>query len=131
MARALLILANDIVRKRAIKWIENVPDGTRVIFQEPKRTTEQSDRMWAMLTEVSTQTTLGGVKYTPDDWKCIFMAQLGHETRFLPRLEGGGFVPVGFRSSELSKSEMSDLMELIAAYGAQHGVAFNDERKAA
>lgn len=126
MSRALLILANDAVRERAIAWVRKAPVGTRLIFQEAKRTTEQSDRMWAMLTEVSRQATLGGARYSPDDWKCIFMAQLGHETRFLPRLEGAGFVPVGFRSSNLSKSEMSDLMELIAAWGTKNGVVFND-----
>ena len=127
MSRALLILANQAVRERAIEWIKKAADGTRVIFQEAKRTTEQNDRMWAMLTDVSEQATLGGAEYSPEDWKPIFMNELGHETRFLPRLEGTGFIPVGFRSSQLSKAEMSDLMELIAAWGAKHGVEFHSE----
>lgn len=130
MDRRLFILANDVVRQRVIDAVRKAPEGYRVTIQEPKRTTEQSDRMWAMLTEVSEQATLGGAEYAPEDWKCIFMAQLGHESKFLPRLEGAGYTPVGFRSSQLSKREMSDLMELIAAWGAQHGVEF-DERKAA
>lgn len=136
MARALLILANQAVRDRAVAWIRTAPDFTRIVFQEAKRSTEQSDRMWAMLTDVSRQATLGGAKYIPEDWKCIFMAQLGHESRFLPRLEGAGFTPVGFRSSKLSKREMSDLMDLIEAWGNQHGVVFatpapQDERQTA
>ena len=52
MSRALLILSNPTVRARAINWIKNVPDGTRVEFKEPKRTLPQNDRMWAMLTEI-------------------------------------------------------------------------------
>lgn len=126
MSRALLILANQTVRDRAIAWIKKLPDGTRVTFQEAKRTNEQNDRMWAMLTDVATQATLGGEKYRPEDWKCIFMHALDHEQIWLPALEGTAKLSVGFSSSRLSKREMSDLMELIAAWGTQHGVRFND-----
>ena len=42
------------------------------------------------------------------------------------KLDGNGFVNLGRSSSDLSKGEMSDLMELIAAFGAKHGVVFKD-----
>jgi hypothetical protein len=82
--------------------------------------------MWAMLTEVAAQLPWHGVKLTPDDWKLIFLDALKRELRMVPNLEGTGFVNLGRSSSDLSKDEMTDLMELIAAFGAKHGITFND-----
>ena len=56
---------------------------------------------------------------------------LKREVRMVPNLDGNGFVSLGRSSSDLSKSEMSDLMELIAAFGAQHGVEFRDQESEA
>ena len=129
MSRALLILANQAVRQRAITWIKNVPDGTRVEFKEPKRTLPQNDRMWAMLTEISNKALLGGNKYTADEWKCIFLDALGQEMTFLPKLYGQGFLPIGQRSSELSVREMSQLMELMEAWCAQYHIALTEPKE--
>ena len=126
MSRALLILSNQAIRQRAIHWIKNVPDGTRVEFKEPKRTLPQNDRMWAMLTEISNKALLGGNKYTADEWKCIFLDALGQEMTFLPKLSGQGFLPLGHRSSELSVREMSNLMELMEAWCAQNGITLSE-----
>ena len=129
MSRALLILANQAVRQRAITWIKNVPDGTRVEFKEPKRTLPQNDRMWAMLTEISNKALLGGNKYTADEWKCIFLDALGQEMTFLPKLYGQGFLPIGQRSSELSVREMSNLMELMTAWCVQNGITLSEPKE--
>lgn len=126
MARALLILSNPAVRERAIAWIKNAPDFTRVEFKEPKRTVPQNDRMWAMLTEIATKALLGGKRYSADEWKCIFLDALGQEMKFLPKLEGNGFVPIGHRSSDLSVKEMSDLMELMTAWCANNGISISE-----
>lgn len=126
MARALLILSNPAVRERAIAWIKNAPDFTRVEFKEPKRTVPQNDRMWAMLTEIATKALLGGKRYSTGEWKCIFLDALGQEMKFLPKLEGNGFVPIGHRSSDLSVREMSDLMELMTAWCANNGISLSE-----
>ncbi|MGR1580705.1 recombination protein NinB [Thalassobius sp. S69A] len=34
--------------------------------------------------------------------------------------------PVGFRSSAMTVSQMSDLIEFISAWAAQHGVVFTE-----
>jgi hypothetical protein len=49
----------------------------------------------------------------------------------VPNIDGTGFVNLGRSSSDLSKQEFIDLIELITAFGAQHGVVFSDEAKAA
>lgn len=131
MSRALLILANDMVRARAIDWIRRAPSGIRVEFKEAKRTTEQNDKMWAMLTEIARQKEHGGKKRSADTWKLIFMDALGHEIEFIPSLDGDRFIPCNGRSSDLSKREMSDLIELITAWGVQNGVVFNDPQEKA
>lgn len=99
-----------------------LPTGWRLVFQEPKRTLDQNSRMWAMLTALSVQLPWHGQRLTPDDWKLIFMAALNQELRLVPNIHGNGFVQLGRSSSKLSKAEMSELMELIEAFAAEHGV---------
>ena len=129
MARALLVLANDIFRQRAIDWIRKAPKDTRVEFKDPKRTLDQNSRMWAMLTDVSTQVVWHGVKLSPDDWKLVFLDGLKRELRLVPNIDGNGFVNLGRSSSDLSKEEMADLFELMEAFGATHGVEFHDPKQ--
>jgi hypothetical protein len=131
MSRALLVLSNNDVRARAISWVQKAPAGTRVEFKQQKRTTEQNDRMWAMLTDIARQKQHCGRKYTPDEWKCLFMNACGRETQFVPTLDGSGFFPLGYRSSDLSKQEMSDLIEFMLAWGAENGVVFHDQQEVA
>lgn len=132
MSRALIILtAGTTERERAALWARKLPSGTRIEFKGPKRTLPQNDRMWAMLTDVATQLPWHGMKLSPDDWKLIFLDALKREMRMVPNLDGNGFVNLSRSSSDLSKAEMADLQELIAAFGAQHGVRFHDDERAA
>jgi len=131
MSRALVILNSRHERERAAAWVRNAPSGTRVEFKEAKRSTEQNSRMWAMLTEVSVQARHHGLKLSPDDWKLLFLDALKREVRMVPNLDGNGLVSLGRSSSDLSKAEMTDLIELIFAYGSANGVAFQDEQERA
>lgn len=126
MSRALLVLNDKPARAKAVNWIAIAPPGTRVEFKAPKRTLPQNARFWAMLTDVAQQVPWHGLKLTPDDWKLIFLDGLKQEMRLVPNIGGTGFVNLGRSSSDLSKDEMGELMELIAAFGAQHDVTFYD-----
>jgi hypothetical protein len=127
MSRAQLTLCSLAERERAIRWISQSPTGTRVIFKESKRSTAQNDRMWAMLTDIAMQLPWHGIKLTPDDWKLIFLDALNREMRLVPNIEGNGFVNLGRSSSNLSKAEFTQLIELMMAFGVQHGVTFHDQ----
>tara|TARA_R110000822_G_scaffold38988_2_gene107531 strand:+ start:1490 stop:1918 length:429 start_codon:yes stop_codon:yes gene_type:complete len=127
MSRALITLYAASDRQRAISWIQKLPHGTRVEFKEAKRTLPQNDRMWAMLTDISVQRKHHVVKYTPEQWKVIFMAACGREFLFIPALEGHGFIPWGQSSSDLSKQEMSDLIEFMFAWGATNGIVWSKQ----
>ena len=126
MTRALITLHHDSDRQKAVRWSMMAPQGTRLEFKKPKRTIPQNDRLWAMLTDVATQLSWHGVKLGAADWKLIFLDALKRELRMVPNIDGTGFVNLGRSSSDLSKEEMSDLFALIDAFGAKHGVQFND-----
>ena len=126
MTRYLIPIASDADRAKAAKWATGAPFGTRIEFKAPKRSLPQNDRMWAMLTDVATQLPWHGIKLSPDDWKLLFLDALKRELRMVPNLDGNGFVNLGRSSSDLSKAEMTDLIEIIAAFGANHGVVFHD-----
>lgn len=131
MTRALVILNSKAERDKVADWAKRLPFGTRIEFKEPKRSVPQNDRMWAALTDVATQVPYHGIKLSADDWKLIFLDALKREVRMVPNLDGTGFVSLGRSSSDLSKQEFSDLLELIAAFGAEHGVQFQDDKEAA
>lgn len=130
MSRALITLNGAADRSRATNWISQAKPGTRVEFKETKRSIPQNDRMWAMLTDVARQLPWHGQKLTPDDWKLVFLDALKGEIRSVPNIDGTGFVSLR-RSSDLSRSEMSELIDLIAAFGAEHKVEFGDDKEQA
>ena len=131
MSRATLILTRPQVRDRAVKWCQSAPPGTRVEFKAPKRTLPQNARFWAMLSDVARQLPWHGLKLSAEDWKLIFLDALKREVRMVPNIDGNGFVNLGRSSSDLSKAEMGELMELISAFGARHGVVFHEQEAAA
>jgi hypothetical protein len=125
MSRALITIRGEAERKRAAAWAMQAPTGCRIEFKQTKRTLDQNSKLWVLLTEIARQATLHDRKFTPDQWKIIFMRALGKEVELLPALEGDDFIPI-FRSSDLSKDEMSSLIELIMAWGAENNIQFND-----
>jgi hypothetical protein len=131
MSRAVLILGQVCVNARAISWVTKAPAGTRLEFKAPKRTLPQNARMWAMLTDIAGQVEWHGLKLSADDWKLIMLDGLKTELRLVPNITGTGFVNLGRSSSDLTVAEMTDLIELIHAFGANHGVVFHDQERAA
>ena len=104
------------------RWIDAAPVGFRVEFKEPSRSLAQNDRMWAILAIIAKTSTINGKKYDAEQWKCIFMKQMGKDVQFLPTLDGEQFFPTGFRSSDLSVGEMSDLQTLMESWAAEQGI---------
>lgn len=127
MTRALIIIHSDFDRRRAAKWCEKAPDGCRVEFKAEKRSLEQNARLWAMLTDVAIQAQHNGRRYTPDQWKCLFLYACGREVQFIPALDNKTFLPWGQSSSDLSKAEMTELFAFIEAWGVENGIVFHDQ----
>lgn len=119
-----IILRGPVQRDFARYLIDRAPVDAVVTIAEAKRSLEQNSRLWAMLSDVS-RAKPDGRMHTPEVWKTLFMHACGHAVQFEMGLNGQPF-PTGFRSSRLTKSQMSDLMEFIAEYGARHGVRWSE-----
>lgn len=130
MSRAVIVIGSDRDRQKAANWCMKAPYNCRIEFKQAKRSLPQNALMWSLLTEVAAQVPYHGLKLTPDDWKLIFLDALKREVRMVPNLDGNGFVSLGRSSSDLSKDEMGGLIDLIHAFGAQHGVKFKDDAEA-
>lgn len=130
MSRALVIIASASDRAKVASWAAKAPWNTRVEFKGPKRSVPQNDLMWSRLTEIAQNVVWYGQKLTPDDWKDIFSASL-RKARVVPGLDAGSFVPLGMRTSDMSKDEMTALLDLIDAFAAERGIKFNEAEHAA
>lgn len=86
------------------------------------RSLAQNARLWAMLTDISNQVQWYGRKLTPEEWKHVFTAALSKQD-VVPGIDGG-FVVLGKSTSQMTKGEMSELQELMEAFGAERGVKF-------
>lgn len=120
-------LVHAEARKRAASAIMDAPDGWIARITEPTRTLESNALLWVLLGEVSKQVEWYGSKLTAEEWKDVFSASLKKQ-KVVPALDGG-FVVCGQRTSKMTKSEFSDLIELIQAFSAERGVNFDGKDK--
>jgi hypothetical protein len=121
MTRRNLVLNTPEVRETAAKWCANAPDGTRFEIKAPRRSLNQNDLLWLRLTEISLLVEWYGVYLSPEDWKDVFTASL-RKARVVPGIDPGTYVPLGMRTSDMTKDEMTNLLELISAFAAERGV---------
>lgn len=126
MTRDYITLADDKFRQKAVEKIMSAPDGTRLEFRSPKRSTDQNALLWARLSAIAKQLEWYGRYLSAEDWKDVLSASL-RKTRVVPGIDEGTFVPLGMRTSQMTKQEFSDLLELIAAFGAERGVTFPED----
>jgi hypothetical protein len=100
--------------------------GHRMVVEvKPEtRSLEANARMWAMLAEISQQVDWYGHRLTSEEWKDVFSAAM-KRTKVVPGLDGG-FVVCGQSTSKMTRAEMSEMQELMAAFGAEHSVKFKE-----
>jgi hypothetical protein len=126
MTRALLILASEAEKIKAIGWIKKAPWNTRVEFKAARRSPDQNSLMWCLLTELAEQLRWHNLKLSAEDYKDLLSAGLRREVRTVPNITGDGFVLLGMRTSDMGRDEMSQMIELCYAFGARHGVTFRE-----
>lgn len=127
MTRYATILNSEQAVERHCELARKAPRGWIGEVREPTRTLDQNKKMQAMLTDIALSEPLGR-KHTPDDWKALAMNACSWECAFLEGLDGRPF-PIGFRSSKLSKVQMSTLIDWLQSFGDEHGVAWSDIRE--
>jgi hypothetical protein len=116
-------------RQRAHELVDKAPQGAVLNIRPATRSNEQNAKFWAMLSDLA-RAKPEGRDYPVEVWKALAMAMCGHKVRFEPALDGDGVVPIGFRSSRLTKEEMSEMIEALYAYGAEHGVEWSEPQEA-
>lgn len=120
-----VILHSQSQRAFAKQMIDRAPMGAVMTVKEATRTTDQNALLWSVLSDIS-RAKPEGRRHTPEVWKCLFMSACGHAVQFEMGLDGKPF-PVGFRSSRLTKSQFSDLIEFIYSWCAEKGVSLDRE----
>lgn len=117
-------LATSAQREFVASYVlEAAPDGIWIEFKPDRRSAAQNARLWAMLEDIAQQVEWCGKKLTSYDWKDVLSASL-RNTRVVPTIDGDGFVPLGMRTSSMTRKEFAALMELAEAFGAERGVVF-------
>lgn len=118
-------LISDYRIRLAHELIDKCERGSSVHFFPPNRTDAQNRKMWPMLSDVARAKPQGRV-HPAEHWKCLFMAEIGEQPLWLPSLDGLSVVNVGYRSSRLTVAKMSDIIECINAYAAEHEIPMKD-----
>lgn len=123
MDRIYFRLVNQAVRRAALDALISAPDGYVVEIKPRTRSLDQNALLWSLLADVSKQVDWHGQKLASEDWKHVFSASLKQQ-RAVPGLDGG-FVVLGQSTSKMSVKDMSELCELIQAFGAQQNVKWS------
>lgn len=137
-AARLFVLSAEPFYRRAMAeidatWLRAARDGeplvVRITRRRATRSLEQNARMWAMLHDVAAQVVWHGQRLTAEEWKDAATAALKRQ-KVVPGIDGG-FVVLGSSTRSMTIAQMSELIDFLAAFGAQHNVRFADEREAA
>lgn len=130
MSSVRIYLGSPYTRQKAKKAIDDAPEGFVCEVREKRRSDDQNRILHALIDDIRAQVE-GAQEWSRDEWKLRFMNALRNETKFLPELDGGGMFPVGQKTSELSVTQFSALVDLIYEWGGRHGVRWSDQARAA
>ena len=112
-------------RRRAAAYCMIAPEGSIAEFGDATRTIEQNSKLWPMLDDISKQVEWYKNWLSREEWKDFFSAIILKQ-KVVPNMEGTGFIAVGGRTSKMSKKMFSEMIELIYAFGSEHGVVWSE-----
>lgn len=132
--KQLMILANDLVRRRAVAAVANAPAGYRVTVEPPRRSLDANAAMWPILDAFSKQLQwpVNGsmCELTPEEWKSILSAAFHRESVRVAQGMDGGMVLLGLRTSKMSKAQFSEFLEFLFATAEARGVTVYESEQA-
>lgn len=124
-SRATVQIKSQADRNLIARWAAGVPLGTSVEFRAPRRSNDQNNMLWSLLEQISKQIEWYGQKLSAESWKDLFSASY-RKYHVVPGIDPGTVVPLGMRTSQMTKEELGELLELIMAFGAERGVKFRE-----
>lgn len=122
------VIKNESDKLQFIERIKNAevvrPWEIKFGFWKDTRSNEQNAKMWSMLYDISMQVKWDGHRLIPDEWKIVFSANL-RQQKAVPGIDGG-LVYLGSQTSRMKVSEMSDMIEIMYMFGANHEVEWSE-----
>ncbi len=108
------------------QWIKAMlVAGHRLVLEvRPQtRSDAQNKLMWSVLTDLSRQVEWCGKRLTKEGWKDFITAHLNGQ-ELIPNMHGTGFISInmGKSTSQMTKSELSAVIELAHAFGSERGI---------
>jgi NinB protein len=130
MEAATVLLVGGQTRQAAIRLVERAPSGWTVTVAEPGRTLEQSDKFYAICSELArSEMTWDGKRQTKRAWHDLlihaWMLATDRHPMLVPGLNGGR-VSLLMGTRDMSKTIMSELIDHSIAWAIEHGVALKE-----
>lgn len=121
-------------RQRAIRAVQEAPEGYIVSVGEPTRSSAENNLLHALIDDISRKLEWAGKKREPETWKRLLVAAWcrvhGESVEILPALDGHGVDIVPARTSKLTRKECADLIEFVMAWAIDQGVEIEERRAA-
>jgi len=124
-------------RKLAAAYCLNAPDSYVCTIDAPKRSTEQNEKMHAMIGDIAKCVPFMGKLINRDDMKRLLVdafakvmrdagTPLHHDGRVVPSLDGERVVQLGIQTKDFRVREASEFVEYLYAFGAENGVTWSE-----
>lgn len=125
MDKQIVFLVGNQQKSYAKSLIDSAPEGYVCEIKEKTRTLDQNAKLWPMLQDISRQVCWYDNWLTKEEWKDFFTATV-RNLKVIPNMEKTGFVAVGCSSSNMGKKMFADMIEIMYAFGAEHGVRWSE-----
>ena len=98
-------------------------------IKDATKSRDQEEKYHAMIGEIAKQAQHLGAKWDAEDWKRMLVWQFCkdqklNEGKIVPSLDGTGIVQLGQQTRKFTKEQASEFVEWLHAWGAEHGVTF-------
>ena len=98
-------------------------------IKDATKSRHQEEKYHAMIGEVAKQAQHLSAKWDAEDWKRMLVWQFCkdqklNEGKIVPSLDGTGIVQLGQQTRKFTKEQASEFVEWLHAWGAEHGVTF-------
>jgi hypothetical protein len=121
-------LGDEADRGRVASVVARCPEGWVVTIKPPQRTSGQNRLLHSALADIANQVIWHGERFDLSVWKRLctsaWLRECGDHSLLVPALDGHGLDIIFEKTSHLSISQLSELLEWCYAFGAENGVTF-------
>jgi hypothetical protein len=98
-------------------------------IKDATKSRDQEEKYHAMIGEIAKQAQHLGAKWDSESWKRLLVDQFCKDNGLktgavIPNLAGNGIVQLGMQTRNFTKEQASEFVEWLHAWGAEHGVTF-------